>query len=105
MSAAWLGLALLSASAALAVGALTGRRVFATAAGAGVAVAGYVLNALANQSDDLEVLHRFSPYAWAFNGDPLTNGVDWGALALLYGISAALIAAAVAAFTTRDVAP
>lgn len=103
MSAAWLGLGLLSASAALAAGAITGRRVYATVAGAGVAVVGYVLNALANQSADLDVLHEFSPYAWAFDADPLTNGADWGGLALLYGFTALLVAVAVASFARRDI--
>lgn len=103
MSAAWLGLGLVSASASLAIGALTGRRVYALVAGAGVAVLGYVLNALANQTEDLEVLHDFSPYAWAFGADPLAQGADWGGLGLLYGLTAVVTAIAVTTFARRDI--
>jgi ABC-2 type transport system permease protein len=101
--AAYLGLGILFASVGLAVGALTGRRAFASGAAAGVAVLGYALNAIANQSADLEWLYNLSPYAWAYRNLPLSNGVDWGGLGLLYGVSAALIAIAVVALNKRDV--
>jgi ABC-2 type transport system permease protein len=86
---------------ALAVGALTGRRSFATAAGAGVAVIGYAFNAVANQNDDLEVLHAWSPYHWAFGGSPLSSGAGW-MLWLNYGVAAVLLIVAVFAFNRRD---
>ena len=101
--AAFLGLALVSAGFGLAVGAITGRRTYASAAAAGVAVAGYALNAVGNQSRDLEWLHALSPYAWAYGTLPLANGADWASLALLYGVSAALIAVAALALSRRDV--
>jgi len=101
--AAFLGLALVSAGFGLAVGAITGRRTYASAAAAGVAVAGYALNAVGNQSSDLEWLHALSPYAWAYGTLPLANGADWAGLALLYGVSAALIAVAALALSRRDV--
>lgn len=101
--ASYLGIAILTATAAICVGALTGRRVFATAAGAAVAVVGYTLNAVGNQGSDLEWLYAFSPYHWAFGRSPLLDGADWGGLALLYGSSAALVALAVAGFARRDV--
>lgn len=102
--AAWVGVALVSATCALAAGALTGRRVFATAAGAGIAVVGYSLNAVANQSPNFDALHSFSPYAWAFENSPLVDGVDWLGLGLLYGLSAALVVVAVVALRRRDIA-
>lgn len=101
-AAALLGLVLLSATMSLAVGALTGRRVFATGAGAGIAVLAYALNAIANQSEDLAPLHAYSPYHWAYGEQPLANGADWGGLGLLYGIAAALIVVAVIALNKRD---
>lgn len=104
VSAAWIGLALVTAGCALMVGALTGRRVFATSAGAGIAVVGYALNAVANQSSDLDWLHRYSPYAWAFHGSPLVGGADWPGLGLLYGLSLLFIVVAIAAMRRRDVA-
>jgi len=99
-----LGLTMLSASAAIGVGAMTGSRTWAIGAGAGIAVVGYVLNALGNQSEDVEWLHRFSPYSWAWDENPLAVGADWGALALLYGLSLLLLVAGWLVFRRRDVA-
>jgi len=101
--AALLGLALVTSMVGIAVGALTGRRVFATGAAAGVAVVGYALNAVANQSADLDGLHAWSPYAWAFGNSPLVNGADWGGLGLLYGVAVALLVVGVIALNRRDV--
>lgn len=93
------GLALVSGSAALLCGALTGRRAGGIGGGAAVAVLGYVLNAIANQSTDLEWLHGLSPYHAAFGNSPLANGTDAGTLA---GFAAAsLLLGALAALTLR----
>jgi ABC-2 type transport system permease protein len=102
-SAALVGATLLSAGFALAVGALTGRATLATGAGAAVAVAGYVLNAIGNQSADLEALRSVSPYAWAFHGRPLVEGADWAGLGLLGGLAVVLIAVAALALRKRDI--
>jgi ABC-2 type transport system permease protein len=101
---AYLGLGLVSATAAVAVGALTGRRVYATAAGAGIAVLGYVLNAIGNQSSDLSGLRAWSPYGWAYRNTPLALGADWGGLALLYGLSLVFVVVGVVALRRRDIA-
>lgn len=102
-AAALLGLAVLITLVGIAFGALTGRRAWSTGAAAGVAVAGYALNAVANQSSDLDWLHAWSPYAWAFGNSPLSNGVDWSGLGLLYGLSAVLLAVAVFTLSRRDI--
>jgi ABC-2 type transport system permease protein len=103
-AAAYLGLGLLAATFALAVGALTGRRIYATSAGAGIAVLGYVLNAVGNQTQSLDWLRDISPYGWAFHHTPLTNGADWGGLGLLYGFSILFVIVAVIALRRRDIA-
>lgn len=100
---AWVGVGLLSATAALAAGALSGRRIWGIGAGAGVAVTGYVLQAIANNSEDLDGLRVISPFAWAFGEAPLANGMDWTGLALLWGGSALLIALATVGLARRDV--
>ncbi|MEV7663117.1 ABC transporter permease subunit [Paenarthrobacter sp. NPDC089316] len=97
------GLALLSGTAALCVGALTGRKVYGIAAGAAVAVLGYVFNAVGRQSPKMEWLLNLSPYHWAYGNSPVTNGADWGAALGLLAISAALIAVGAAALQRRDV--
>ncbi|NEM92202.1 ABC transporter permease subunit [Galbitalea soli] len=104
VSAAYLGLGTLSATTALAVGASTGRRVYATGAGAGIAILGYVLNAIGNQQKSLEVLRAWSPYGWAYRHTPLVHGADWAGLALLYGTSAVLAVVTVIALRRRDIA-
>ena len=54
---ALVGVALLAGSAALAGGALTGRRIWGVGVGA-IAVGGYVLQAIANNSEDLDWLRE-----------------------------------------------
>jgi ABC-2 type transport system permease protein len=97
------GLALLSGTAALCAGAVTGRRTYGLAAGAAVAVLGYVFNAVGRQSKDVEWLLNLSPYHWAYGNSPVSNGADWPAAAWLWGISAALVALAAVALERRDV--
>ena len=101
--AAWIGLGFLSGSLALAVGALTGRRPFALAAGAAAAAYGYVFNALANQNADLAWLRNISPYSWAYRNAPLTEGFDVPGLLLLAAACAVFTATAVLALRRRDV--
>ena len=100
---AWVSLGLVSGAAALAAGAASGRRSSGLGAGAGVAVLGYVLQAVANNSEQLDWLRTLSPYDWAYGAAPLANGADWTALALLWLGSALLIAAATGALARRDV--
>jgi ABC-2 type transport system permease protein len=97
------GLALLSGTAALCVGAVSGRRTYGLAAGAAVAVLGYVFNAVGRQSADVEWLLNLSPYHWAYGNSPVANGADWAVAGWLWGISAALVALGAAALHRRDV--
>src|SRR5699024_6850575 len=83
---AWASLGVLSGVAALAAGALTGRRLWAIGAGAGIAVVGYVLDAVAKSSQNFEWLSMFSPFSWAYGNTPLANGPDWGGLGLLWAL-------------------
>ena len=102
-AAAFLGITFLGAAAAITVGGMTGRRSWALGAGAGVAVYGYAMNALGSQSEDLAWLHDWSPYSWAFNADPLTNGWDWR-IWLLYSVAGLLLFVGWLVFRRRDVA-
>jgi ABC-2 type transport system permease protein len=97
------GLVLLIGSVAMLGGALSGRRVWGIGAGAGVAVIGYVFNALGNQSADLEWLHGFSPYYWAFGNSPLTTGADGWSLLAFYGGSLLVITATALVLRRRDI--
>ncbi|KGJ72625.1 ABC transporter permease [Cryobacterium roopkundense] len=97
------GLILLSGTAALLCGAVGGRRVWGVGGGAFVAVLGYVLNALGNQSADLEWLHALSPYNWVFGHNPLSNGADWATVGLLFAASVVLAVATALVVRQRDV--
>ncbi|MGB3374403.1 MAG: ABC transporter permease subunit [Microbacterium sp.] len=101
-SAGLIGLAFLTAGAALLAGAATGRKIWATGVGAGIAVLGYILQALANQSDDLEWLNALSPYAWVYRQSPLAEGVDIGGLVLTWGVALVLAAASALVLRLRD---
>ncbi|HWM15382.1 MAG TPA: ABC transporter permease subunit [Microbacterium sp.] len=103
VTTALVGLGVLSGTAALAGGALTGRRIWGIGVGSGIAVTGYVLQAIANNSEDLDWLRAISPYDWAFGQAPLANGADWIGLALLWGGSAVLIAVATIGLARRDI--
>lgn len=85
--AASVALALLGGAfgfAALAAGALTGRRGVAVTVGAAFAVAAYVGNAVGAQSSRFAWARKASPFEWAFGADPLRHGLDpAGALLLL----------------------
>lgn len=100
---AWASLGLVSGTAALAAGALTGRRIWAIGVGAGVAVVGYVLDAVANSSESLEWLRAISPFTWAYGETPLANGFDWSGLGLLWGLCAVALGVTVWALSRRDV--
>ena len=102
-SVALLGLGLLTASIGTAAGAIVGRHSIATRTAASVAVLSYALNALGNQSSDLEWMHVLSPYHWAYGAEPLANGFD-ATLVVLYAVAGAALVAAVIAFCRRDVA-
>jgi ABC-2 type transport system permease protein len=97
------GLALLTGTAALCGGAVSGRRTYGLAAGAAVGVLGYVFNAVGRQSPDVEWLLNLSPYHWAYGNSPVANGADWAAAGWIWGISAALVAVAAFAVDRRDV--
>lgn len=100
---AWVSLGLLSGVAALAFGALTGRRSWAIGAGAGIAVLGYGLDTVGGTNEDLAWLSNLSPYHWAFGSTPLADGFDWGGLGLLWCLTAALIGVTAWALSRRDV--
>ncbi len=101
-TAAWVGLGCFAATAAFAAGAASGRRAWGLGAGAGAAVVGYVLQAVANNSDDLDWLRLFSPYEWAFGHHPLAAGWHFPGLTALWCGSALLVALATFTLSRRD---
>ncbi len=92
------------AALGFAVGAATGSKAAALGTGAAVAVLGYLANGVFQQVEALRWTQDLSPFHWYLGGEPLRNGVQWGGVATLVLVSAALVAAGTAAFNRRDVA-
>ncbi len=95
-------LGVLFAMMALAAGAATGRRGWASGLATSVALVTYLVDALAGVVDWLEPFDRLSPFHWAIGNLPLVHGLSVGGTVLLIGSSAALLALAVHQFDRRD---
>ena len=87
---------------ALLTGAATGRRGPAIGVPAALAVAAYLLMALAPLADWLEPWRVLSPFYYYASYDRLVDGMDWGAAGVLALVTAVLAGAAVLAFERRD---
>ncbi len=87
---------------ALLAGAATGRRGPAIGVPAALAVAAYLLMALAPLADRLEPWRVLSPFYYYASYDRLVEGMDWGASGILTAAAAVLGAAAIVALDRRD---
>jgi ABC-2 type transport system permease protein len=87
-----------------AVGAATGSKGLAIAVGAGVAVAGFMLQALASIAEPLERARSLSPWYWFLRDNPLTTEPTALSLWLPLGLSVLLVAVGILAFDRRDLA-
>ena len=96
-------LALLYGTLALAVGAVASGRGRATAVAAGLAVAAWVFDGLAQTVAALDGWRPLSPYYHALGENPLREGVPWDGWAVLAALTALLVAAAVTGLERRDV--
>jgi ABC-2 type transport system permease protein len=94
----------LFAALAYGVGAWTGRRIYAIAVGAAVAVLGYLGDSFFTQIDSLKWMEKFSPFNWYLGGEPLKNGVQWGYAGLLLGFAVLFVAAGTWRYSRRDIA-
>ena len=91
-------------SIGLAVGCASGRRAWATAVAGGIAVASYVLNAVAPSVPALGWARALSPFRWYLDPDPLRTGLRAANMAVLIGIAAVCMVAAFWSFRRRDLA-
>jgi ABC-2 type transport system permease protein len=89
---------------AFAIGAATGRKGLALAGSAGVAVLGYLANAVFPQVEGLAWARDLSPFHWYLGGSPLVNGLQASGILLLLGAAVVLVAAGTWAFNRRDIA-
>ena len=96
-----LGLAV--GSVTFAVSGASGRRQPGIAAGAGVGVAMYLLNTLAQMNTHIRPFRYLSLFHYSGGASPLGQGLNAAGIAVLLATSAALLAVAAAAFERRDV--
>ncbi|HEX5534672.1 MAG TPA: ABC transporter permease subunit [Actinomycetales bacterium] len=96
-------LGLLYGGLALAAGALTGRRAAAVGVPVALALAAFLVQALGGLADWLERFQPYSPFHWAFAEQPLANGLDWQGVALLLGLTVAVLLRAALAYGRRDI--
>jgi ABC-2 type transport system permease protein len=95
-------LALAFASVGFCVGTATGATSAATGVAAALAVAGLVIEGLAEQVRLLRSVRDASPWHWMLATDPLAHGFTWHAFGLPILVSAVLIAAGAVLFARRD---
>lgn len=96
-------LAVVISFVSLAVGAATGRKSVAIAAGAGVAVVAYIANVIGRQSEDWAWLADISPFGWAFSEIPIMNGWDWPGIGLLTALAVLAFGVGLLAINRRDI--
>ena len=104
LSAATLGsvlFALVHGLVALLAGAWSGTKGLATGLGWGVALAGYLVNIIANIDDSLDWLQPFSPLYWATADSPVTGTLPSTYLALVAAV-VVLTGATVVVFDRHD---
>ena len=87
---------------ALAVGATTGSKALATGIPTGLAAAAYLINSLSPVVSGIKPFRVLSPFWYVMGGDPLTNGLAWRDLAVMVGLSLAVVAVAIVGFNRRN---
>jgi len=95
-------LALFFGTLALGLGAFFGRRAWALAGGALVAVVSYLWHALVPLSSRLAPLQDLSPFYWGVGYDPLSHGINFAYLWGLLLFSALALLGGLARFAQRD---
>jgi ABC-2 type transport system permease protein len=90
------------ASLTFAVGAASGSKGLAIAVGAGVAVGGFLLNALGAITDVMETLRWASPWYWFLKENPVVTEPNLLNTGLPLALSVLVVAAGIPVFARRD---
>ncbi len=88
---------------ALGIGCATGRRSWASGIATGLAVAAYLVKALAPVSEEVESFQGLSPFYYYDAAQPLVNGIDMGHAAFFLLVVLAFVGLALVMFDRRDV--
>jgi ABC-2 type transport system permease protein len=87
---------------ATAVGSWTGATKAATGTAIGVMIISYLATGVLPLIEGTDNLAKLSPWYYFSSNSPVTNGIDWGNMAVLGGLSAFLLVVAVAGVNRRD---
>jgi ABC-2 type transport system permease protein len=96
-------LALFHGAVGFAAAGLGARRGLAAGLSIAVLVAGYVMALLLPLADGFDWARTWSPWHWALDEQPVTNGIDLVGLAVLVAATAGLVLVGVLAVDRRDV--
>lgn len=96
-------LAFMFAMFALFMGAYLPRRSHAMSAALAVLIGSYLFNNLAQQAGPLKELRQFLPFYYSVGGEVLSNGLDWGKMAVLTGAGLLFFVLALLSFQRRNV--
>jgi beta-exotoxin I transport system permease protein len=94
--------ALFYGALALAIAGWTGNGGLATGLAAGVMILGYLAVGILPLFEGAADLARLFPWYYFDSSDPQSNGIDWGAIAVLGGASLILCAIAIVGWNRRD---
>lgn len=87
----------------LCMGAYLPRRAHALTVGLGLLIGGYLFNNLAEQAGPLKGLREYLPFYYNTGGTVLTEGLDWGNMAVLTGAGVVFLVLALLSFQRRNV--
>lgn len=90
-------------SLALAVGAVSGHRGLTIGVAAGVTVATFFINGLAQLVDWLQAPQKLTPFYWLQRSDPLSNGLSIEDTLLMTVVIAVFVGIALWGFERRDI--
>jgi len=96
-------LALVFGTLALTIGALTGRRGPTIGVAAGLTVATFFINGLAQLVSWLQGPQKLTPFYWLQRSDPLGNGLSIEDTLIMLAVIGVLLAVAVWGFERRDI--
>ncbi len=96
-------LMLMFAMFSLFLGAYLPRRSHAMGVGLAVLIGSYLFNNLANQAGPLKELRPLLPFYYNQGGNVLTDGLDWGKMAVLTGAALVFFVLALLSFQRRNV--
>lgn len=97
-----LAFVMMLAALVFAIGAATASKGLAIAVGSGVAVAGFLIQALAPLARVMERLRWGSPWFWLLRDNPVTTAPNWLNTALPFGLAVLFVVAGLWFFDRRD---